>query len=166
MPKNQAAWAEPGEQLTVGDAPYTEPGPGELLVKTQAVAINPVDWLLPYMSAFAFPWIKYPFILGCDLAGEVAAVSQGVTDFKVGDRVLAMAMATGGIKSRNRASEGAFQNYVITLPRMTTAIPDALSFEEAAVIPLGAATAACGLFQHDALALEFLPPFALPATSG
>ena len=137
MPQNQAAWTVPKLPLQVREAPYAEPGPGEILVRNRAVAINPVDWLLPYLSSVAFPWIKYPFVLGSDVAGEVVAVGEGVTGFKAGDRVLAM--ASGTIKSRNRSSEGAFQTYVIVLPRVTTPIPDALSYEDAAVLPLGVA---------------------------
>jgi NADPH:quinone reductase-like Zn-dependent oxidoreductase len=57
-------------------------------------------------------------------------------------------------QSHNRASEGAFQLYSIVLPRLTTNIPDTLAYEDACVVPLGAMTAACGLFQKDALALE------------
>jgi NADPH:quinone reductase-like Zn-dependent oxidoreductase len=71
---------------------------------------------------------------------------------KPGDRVLAMAAGAG--KTRNSAAEGAFQAFTIVLPRLTTLIPDQLSYAEAAVIPLGVTTAACGLFQSDLLALE------------
>jgi NADPH:quinone reductase-like Zn-dependent oxidoreductase len=153
MPKNQAAWlAGKHGPLEVGDAPYVGPGPGEILVRNHAVAVNPVDWAIPYMGGLMFSWIKPPFVLGCDLAGEVAAIGGGVTGFKVGDRVLAM--AAGAIKSRNRAAEGAFQAYTLVLPRLTTIIPDHVSYAEAAVVPLGVTTAACGLFQGDLLALE------------
>jgi len=57
-------------------------------------------------------------------------------------------------KQRNRAAEGAFQAYTIVLPRLTTIIPDSMSYVDAAVIPLGVTTAACGLFQRDLLALK------------
>ena len=153
MPKNEAAWlVTKHAPLEVKEAPYTEPGAGEVLVRNHAVAINPVDWMLQYLGSLAFGWIKYPFVLGSDIAGEVVAVGSGVTAVKVGDRVLAM--AGGSAKQRNRASEGAFQAYTIVLERLTTVIPGHLSYAEAAVIPLGVTTAACGLFQSDLLALE------------
>lgn len=154
MPKNEAAWlAAKHQPLQVKDAPYLEPGAGEILVRNHAVAVNPVDWMVQYLGSLAFGWIKYPCVLGSDLAGEAVAVGSGVTHVKVGDRVLAM--AAGSAKQRNRASEGAFQAYTIVLERLTTVIPDDLSYVEAAVVPLGLTTAACGLFQRDLLALEF-----------
>ena len=154
MPNNEAAWLlAKHDTLQVGEAPYPEPGTDEIVVRNHAVAVNPVDWIVPYLGGLPmFPWIKRPFVLGSDLAGEVVAVGRGVTETKVGDRVLAM--AAGASKQRNRAAEGAFQAYTIVLPRLTTVIPDHLPFVEAAVVPLGLTTAACGLFQSDLLALE------------
>lgn len=159
-PKNQAAWLVAGKDaLQVGEAPYPVPAAGEIVVRNHAVAVNPVDWIMPYLGALRmFPWIKPPFILGSDLAGEVVAVGEGVTEVRPGDRVLAM--AAGACKQRARSAEGAFQAYSIVLPRLTTVIPDHIAYAEACVIPLGAVTAACGLFQDDLLALD--PPTAHP----
>ena len=153
MPKNQAAWLVASHKpLEVKDAPYTEPQAGEVLVRNHALAINPVDWMIPIMGTMLFKWLRYPLVPGSDIAGEVVAVGSGVTDVKAGDRVLAF--AAGVTQSRNRPSEGAFQLYSIVLQRLTTNIPDTLTYEEACVVPLGAMTAACALFQKDALALE------------
>ena len=154
MPENEAAWwPAKRDRLEVSEAPYPEPNAGEIVVRNHALAINPVDWMLPYLAGLPlFPWIKRPFILGSDVAGEVVAVGSGVSEVKPGDRILAM--AAGSAKSRNRAAEGAFQAFTIILPRLTTVIPDEMSYAEAAVIPLGLTTAACGLFQKDLLALE------------
>jgi NADPH:quinone reductase-like Zn-dependent oxidoreductase len=152
MPKNEAAWLVAKHQpLQVKDAPYTEPQAGEILVRNRAVAVNPVDWMIPHLGRLLFSWIRFPCVLGSDVAGDVVAVGSGVSEVKVGDRVLAM--AAGMCKQRNRAAEGAFQTYTIVLPRLTTIIPDSLSYVDAAVIPLGVTTAACGLFQSDLLAL-------------
>jgi threonine dehydrogenase-like Zn-dependent dehydrogenase len=68
-------------------------------------------------------------------------------------------------KIANRASEGAFQNYVLLREEAVTAIPDAISFEQAAVLPLGIATAACGLFLEDQLGLQ-LPTPGKPVPTG
>jgi NADPH:quinone reductase-like Zn-dependent oxidoreductase len=153
MTKNEAAWLVAAHKtLEVGPAPYTEPQGGEVLVRNHAVAINPVDWMMPIVGQRLFKWLRFPFIVGSDIAGEVVAIGSGVTEVKVGDRVLAF--AAGMCQSRNRASEGAFQRYSIVLPRLTTNIPDTLSYEQACVVPLGLLTAACGLFQKDALGLE------------
>jgi len=132
------------------------------VVHVRAVAINPVDRLMLTIGDIIMPWIKYPFVLGSDVAGEVAAVGDGVTRFQVGDRVLGHAV--GSDKQRNSAAEGAFQTYVVLLAHMASPIPDALAFEAACVLPLGLSTAACGLFQKDFLALK--SPLAAPKASG
>jgi NADPH:quinone reductase-like Zn-dependent oxidoreductase len=156
MPTNTAAWfTAPGKALDVGPAPYTPPGKGEIIVRNRAVAINPVDWaiaLIPFIQKRVVPWLKFPVVLGEDLAGEVAEVGPGVTRFKVGDRVVAF--AAGGNENRNRNAECAFQLYVVVADYMASPIPDDMPFETAAVLPLGASTAACGLFQKDFLALQ------------
>ena len=68
----------------VGTVPIPEPGPGEVLYKVQAAALNPVDWKI---AAFGFMVEKFPAILGGDGAGIVEEVGEGVTNLKKGDRV-------------------------------------------------------------------------------
>ena len=83
---NRAAWIpEAKARLEVSDAPYPKPGPGEVVIKAGAVAINPVDWKI---QDTGFYIQNYPNVLGEDAAGEVAEVGEGVTKFKVGQRVL------------------------------------------------------------------------------
>ncbi len=85
------------------------------------------------------------------MAGEVVEAGPGVTRLRPGDRVLGM--AAGLERSRNRAAEGAFQKYTVLMQSLVSPIPDELSFEQAAVLPLTLSTAATGLFQQDHLAL-------------
>jgi len=160
---NTAAWFTPGRaDLKVEAAPYTPPRAHEIVVRTHAVSINPVDWLLPYIGRFAYPWLRSRTVAGTDLAGEVVEVGPEVTRFRVGDRVLALAVGTE--KSRNAPAEGAFQQYAVVLDHLTSPIPDGLSYEQAAVLPLGLSTAASGLFQKDQLALAY--PSASPEPTG
>lgn len=85
-PKNQAAWlVKAGEPLQVGDAPLPKPGPGELVVKNGAVAINPIDCHMQDSGIFVQQW---PTVLGADVAGEVYTVGPDVQSFKKGDRVI------------------------------------------------------------------------------
>jgi NADPH:quinone reductase-like Zn-dependent oxidoreductase len=140
--------------LQIGPAPATAPGANEIVVRNRAVAVNPVDRLLPLMGDFIAPWLAYPLVPGSDVAGEVLAVGEAVTRFRVGDRVVGHAAALE--KSRNRAAEGAFQRLTVLLEHMTSPIPAGMDFAEAAVLPLGLSTAACALFQADHLALR--PP--------
>ncbi len=163
MPTNTAAWLGSKQaQLEVKSAPYTPPRANEIVVKNHAVAINPIDWILQVVGGLIFPWIKYPFVLGSDLAGEVVEVGKDVTRFKVGDRVLGHAV--GSAKTRNSAAEGAFQEYTVVLAHMAAPIPDAMPYENAVVLPLALSTAACGLFQKDHLALSY--PAAAPKPTG
>ena len=149
MPSNTAAWlvAEKAKPLEVKSAPYTSPGQHEMVVKNGAVAINPIDWKIQDLAHFP---LTYPAILGSDVAGEVVEVGSSVTRFHVGDRVLGHAI---GIVSR-RYCDSTFQEYTVLLEKMSSPIPRSMSFEAAAVIPLGLSTAACGLYQKAYLALQ------------
>ncbi len=161
MPTNTAAWIGARQaKLAVKPAPYTSPRENEIVVKNHAVAINPVDWIIQVTSVYR--WITYPFVLGSDVAGEVVEVGNAVTRFKVGDRVLGHAVGTD--KDRNNPAEGAFQEYTVLLAHMAAPIPRTMPYENAAVLPLGLSTAACGLFQKDQLALQH--PSATPTPTG
>ncbi|RME88981.1 MAG: alcohol dehydrogenase [Anaerolineae bacterium] len=74
------------EVLEYADFPTPEPGPGEVLVRLRAAALNRVDVLVrrgwPGLN------LEMPHINGADGAGEVAALGEGVTGFQVGDRVV------------------------------------------------------------------------------
>lgn len=162
-PSNKAAF------LTAKNAPlklqpstYTPPGENEMVVKNVAVAINPYDWIIQEAANLVVSWVKLPFVLGTDVAGEIVEVGKGVTRFKVGDRVVAHAV--GLDKRVNRACEGGFQEYTVLRPHMTSAIPQSMSYETACVMPLALSTAACALFQKDYLALPF--PTTSPTPSG
>jgi NADPH:quinone reductase-like Zn-dependent oxidoreductase len=158
-PQNVALWRPSrAARFTVGPAPYTHPGPGEVVVRVGAVALNPVDNLPALGYRFGMPWLTFPAILGGDVAGEVVEVGPGVDRIRVGDRVLGM--AAGREKDRNSPAEGGFQQYVVLLQQLVSPIPDELPFERAAVLPLTLSTAATGLFQRDHLGLTL--PAATP----
>src|SRR5205823_309466 len=79
--------------LRAGEAARPVPGPGEVLVETQAAPVNYVDMLVVGGTYQLLP--QRPFIPGKGPAGVIAALGPGVTTLRVGDRVLAMA-ETGG----------------------------------------------------------------------
>ena len=122
------------------------------MVRVRAVAVNPIDRLNGPARRFVLPWLRYPAVLGSDIAGEVVAVGSGAARFAVGDRVLGH--AAGVERSRNRPEEGAFQTHAVLLERVTAPLPDTLSFEQAAALPLALSTAAAGLFEPEQLALR------------
>lgn len=67
--ENRAAWIhEKGGQLTIRPSEVVQPGPGEVLLKSDAWGINPMDWKI---QGFGMMLEKYPAILGFDIAGEV-----------------------------------------------------------------------------------------------
>lgn len=163
MPTNTAAWSKArNAQLEVAPAPYTSPGDDQIVVRNRAVAINPLDWIIQVAGNLMYRWLDYPTVLGSDVAGEVVEVGRAVTRFQVGDRVLGHAVSTD--KDCNRAAEGGFQQYTVVLERMAAPIPPSLSFEDAAVLPLGVSTAACALFQTDQMGLR--RPTATPTPTG
>lgn len=150
MERSFAAWQRAvGIPLEIGEVETPSPGPEEILVRNRAIAINPVDWIL--QETPIFPWLDYPTILGSDVSGEVVAVGSNVDRFEVGDRVLGQSVGA----TTNRPSHGAFQTHTLVLENMASRLPPTLSFSDAAVLPLGLGTAACGLFEADHLALRF-----------
>ncbi|MFM9025660.1 MAG: alcohol dehydrogenase catalytic domain-containing protein, partial [Planctomycetaceae bacterium] len=75
----------PPEVIRHGDLPEPVAGPGQALVRVRACAVNPID---TYVRAgtVAMP-LPSPFVVGCDLAGEVVAVGPGTAGLEPGDRV-------------------------------------------------------------------------------
>lgn len=159
-PENTALWLDrPGAKFEVRPAPYTPPRANEVVVRVRSVAVNFVDAMPGIAYRFVVPWLKFPAVIGSDVAGEVVEVGAGVTRLGVGDRVVGHAV--GIEKSHNTPTDGAFQHHVILMDHMASVIPDSLSFEQASVLPLALSTASCGLFQQDQLGLAL--PTANPA---
>lgn len=152
-PQRAALWLPSWRGASqVSSAPARSPAEHEIVVRSRAVAVNPIDGLNGFARRIVLPWLRYPTVLGTDVAGEVVGVGSAVSRFRVGDRVLGH--AAGAERSRNRAAEGAFQTHVVLLEHLATRIPDELPFPAAAVLPLALSTAAAGLFERDQLALE------------
>ncbi|OJJ43601.1 hypothetical protein ASPZODRAFT_136056 [Penicilliopsis zonata CBS 506.65] len=160
MPSNVAAWlvAEKANPLEIKPSEFALPAADEIVIKNSAVAINPIDWKLQTMARFP---LQYPAVLGEDVAGEVVAVGQNAASrFRKGDRVAGFALGF----TTPRACDGGYQQYSVVLARLASHIPENLSFEHAAAIPLATATAAAGLFQKNYLALH--PPSMNPTPTG
>ncbi|WP_207670113.1 zinc-binding alcohol dehydrogenase family protein [Orlajensenia flava] len=152
IPENHALWLpKKRRSFEVGSAPYPTPGLNEIVVRNRAVGLNLIDGIPRLAYRLVLPWLTFPAVVGQDVAGEIEAVGSGSHDLTVGDRVLGHALGTE--KSINRASQGGFQEYVILKAHMVSRIPDFLSFERAAVLPLQLSTAASGMFQANGLAL-------------
>ena len=98
---NAAVIQEKHAKVTYTSRPIPVPGPGELLVRNHAIALNPVDWKIQDYSFFVE---KYPNVLGSDICGVVSAVGADVTKFAPEDRVAGFA----GVIYNNNIDHGAF----------------------------------------------------------
>ncbi|KAK7942516.1 zinc-binding dehydrogenase [Apiospora aurea] len=124
-----------GGKVAVQEIPVPTPGEGEILVKVHYAAQNPTDW----KSAGA---AKEPGrVVGCDFAGTVAA-SNG-SSWRDGQRVAGWVHGCSPSPPR-----GAFAEYLVTEASLVYPIPESVSFQDAAVVPLAFATAVQALFQR------------------
>ncbi|THU85543.1 GroES-like protein, partial [Dendrothele bispora CBS 962.96] len=126
----------------------TSPPPGELIVKVQAAALNPADWLIQELGLF---YEKYPVIVGYDIAGDVEEVGEGVVGFKKGDRIF----FHGDLLNEYAG----FQQYTRAYADFVARIPEQLSYSQAASFPLGLATAATGLYANQPSGIGLNPLF-------
>ncbi len=137
----KAAYIEetgPPENIQYGELPDPEPGPGQVLVKMRAVAVNPID---TYLRNGANYWeLPKPFIIGCDIAGEVAAVGEGVTRLRVGERVWG---SNQGLLGR----QGTFAELAAIDEKWLYPTPEGVDDATVAACALVAITAHLGLFR-------------------
>ena len=101
-------------------------GKGQVLVRVQAAAANPMDWRFRNGDSRLMTGRRFPRGVGNDFAGTVVAVGEGVTQFKAGDDVFGAA---------NLRKAGAFAEMVTADQKQVVKKPAGLSFEEAATLP-------------------------------
>jgi NADPH:quinone reductase-like Zn-dependent oxidoreductase len=118
------------EVLQLEEVPRPVPGPTEVLVRTAAAGVNPVDWKVRRRGGFLG---QPPFTVGWDVAGAVEAIGGGVTRFAVGERVFGM--------PRFPHEAAAYAEFVTSPSRQLARTPHALSDVEAAGLPLVGLTA-------------------------
>ena len=109
----------------------------QVLVEVKAASVNPIDWKLREGYLKERYDFDFPIILGWDVAGIVTEVGKHVQDFQVGDRVFARPELT---------RYGTYAEYTIVDELLLARIPDNISFEEAASVPLAGLTAYQALF--------------------
>jgi D-arabinose 1-dehydrogenase-like Zn-dependent alcohol dehydrogenase len=120
-----------GSELVVAERPTPEPGPNEVLIEVMVVALNPVD---NAQRDGDYPVPVYPAVLGSDVAGVVVKVGSNITMVSPGTRVLAFASS---YYFNGSPDHGAFQKYTLAPFELVAPLPDALSFEQGAVFPVG-----------------------------
>ncbi len=128
------------EVLKLQTVPVPAPGPGQVLIRVYAAAINPVDWGMRRPREGAAPTIGVAStarIPGFDVAGVIEKVGSGVTSHRVGDTVFSM---IGRI--RVDGLNGGYAEYVVAPEQNTVAKPATLTFAQAAGLGTVGMTAA------------------------
>jgi len=117
------------------------PKDNQVLVKVHAASVNPLDWHILRGQPFPIRMMGFGLlkpknqILGADIAGRVEVVGKDVTLFKVGDEVFGMGM-------------GSFAEYACIREDKLALKPAAITFEQAAAVPVAGLTALQGLRDH------------------
>ncbi|UOG76486.1 NAD(P)-dependent alcohol dehydrogenase [Hymenobacter tibetensis] len=132
----------PADVLQYGELPTPSIKANQILVRVRASSVNPVDWKVRQGDLKLITGLKFPKIPGRDVAGEVAIVGANVVRFAPGDRVYGLP---------NDGVGGANAEYAVLAESVAAFIPEKLSFEEAAAVPLAALTALQALRDHGQL---------------
>jgi len=142
------------EVLTLGERPAPVPGPGQVRIDVRAASLNHIDLFLRR----GLPGLKLalPHIPGCDASGVVGELGAGVATHRVGDRVLMNPSLSCGkcefcqrgdvtmcttFKLVGEHTDGTCCEHIVLPEENAIAIPDTMSFEDAASIPLVFVTA-------------------------
>jgi NADPH:quinone reductase-like Zn-dependent oxidoreductase len=111
------------EVLKFEDYPDPVPGRGEVLVRVAATSVNPIDYKRRAGMTKDFYPLKFPGLIGVDIAGTVVKIGPGVADFSVGDRVFAMA-------------DNTYAELCVVKAASLAKVPEGLDLIQAAALPL------------------------------
>jgi NADPH:quinone reductase-like Zn-dependent oxidoreductase len=117
------------EVLRIEKAPAPTPQPGQVRIRVHAVGVNPIDWKIRSGKLQKHYSVPLPYIPGRDISGTVDSIGSAVTQWKIGDEVMAL------------ADGGGFAEYVVVAEGDITRKPARLTHEEAAGIPVASLTA-------------------------
>jgi 2-desacetyl-2-hydroxyethyl bacteriochlorophyllide A dehydrogenase len=138
----RAAYIEqfgPPEVITYGELAEPRPGPNDVLVDVAVTAVNHVDTFVR-SGAWRTP-LAFPFVIGRDLAGTVAAAGPGAVGFAPGDRVWCNSLGHAG-------RQGAAAERAVVPAERLYRLPDGVDPEDAVAVAHPAATAYLALFAH------------------
>ena len=108
----------PPEMLVLSDIPSPRPGPGQIAIQVKACGVNFPDVLIIENKYQFKP--PLPFAPGAEIAGVVKELGDGVTRFKLGDRVIAS------------VGNGGMQEEILADPNRCIPMPDGMDFETGA----------------------------------
>ena len=132
----------PADSIRYGVLPVPVPEAEQVLVRVEAVSVNPVDTFVR-SGAYDTP-LPFPFVIGRDLAGQVAALGESVRDFAVGDRVWTDSLGHAG-------RQGAAAEYAVVETERLYPLLDGVDPVEMAATAHAAATAYLALHVHGDL---------------
>ncbi|MBV9922802.1 MAG: NADPH:quinone reductase [Pseudonocardia sp.] len=142
----RAAWIDalgPADSIRYGQLPVPDPGPTDVLVRVEAVAVDPVD---TFVRSGAYPTpLPFPFVIGRDLVGTVAVVGAGAVGFAVGDRVWCNSLGHAG-------RQGAAAEFAVVAADRLYHLPAGVDPVVAVAIAHPGATAFLALVVHGRLA--------------
>ena len=132
------------EVLQYRELPSPEPQSDDILIQVAYAGVNPADWKNRQGLLAAFRPYVFPYIVGFDAAGIVAATGDNVSTCKVGDRVFTPT-------NHGQGGQGSYAEFTLANQDRVAHIPDSLSFAEAAALPVAALTAWQALFDRGNL---------------
>ncbi|HTW31127.1 MAG TPA: NADP-dependent oxidoreductase [Candidatus Sulfotelmatobacter sp.] len=111
------------EELKFEDYPDPVPGSGEVLIRVAAASVNPIDYKRRAGLTKDFYPIRFPGLIGVDIAGVVVKLGSGVEGFSIGDEVFAMA-------------DNTYAELCVVKAAMLAKVPKGLDLIQAAALPL------------------------------
>lgn len=115
------------EVLKFEEYPDPVPGPGDVLVRVAAASVNPIDYKRRAGLTKDFYPLKFPGLIGVDMAGTAVKMGPGVEGFSVGDRVFAMA-------------DNTYAELCVVKAAVLAKVPQGLDLMQAAALPLATTT--------------------------
>jgi NADPH:quinone reductase len=142
--------------LKIVRLPIPSPGPGQVRVHVAAATVNPTDLGFRHGGRRLPDGVEPPYIAGMDLAGVIDAVGPSVTDWRAGDRVMAAVSPWGN-------GGGAQAEYRLVSEDQLARVPDGMSLDAAATLPMNGMTVRTAL---DMLGLQPGQTLAVTGSAG
>ncbi|CAJ1431382.1 unnamed protein product [Effrenium voratum] len=133
-------------KMTLDTIPMPEPKPGQVLIKVELAAVNPIDWKLFSGGMHGICPVTFPYVPGFDVAGTVVKLGEGVGNVQVGDEVIADLGLVETCKTESPCGPaGAFAQYTVALAS-TVAKREGIPAKELVGLPLAGLTSYQALF--------------------
>jgi len=132
------------DELRLAELRQPKPGPDEALIRLVYAGVNPADWKIREGWLQNYFEYSFPFVLGFDGAGVIAALGEGVRDLAVGDRVVTAS-------NQGKGGWGTYAEYAVCDVDRVARLPDSVGFAEAAALPTAGMTSWEALFDVGGL---------------